>query len=127
MDTKEIQGLKFFGTEDDSNGHKIATYFLYLKGRPVMRVLVNETVTVEAKSLGGVFEGAPAGIMAGRISIRRVDTEFDAFEPATETSGYALIAKHNDGTGEHADGQTVQAFVYPRIPYLLADLYVPQA
>lgn len=127
MATKELNGISYFQTETDGNGHEIATYLVYLESRPIMRVLVDQTATVEAKSLGGAFAGVPAGIQAGPIFVRRVDSEFDGFEPATATKGHAIIAEHTDGTGTHADGQTVQAFVIPRLAFLLADLYVPKA
>lgn len=60
-------------------------------------------------------KGLPEGVSAHRIEIRSVDGS-----QVLSTGGVAAKAPHKDGT--HVDGQTVAAYVLPRVKRFLGEL-----
>lgn len=109
-------GLTYAEDFDGANGHTFSRYAMTMAGKHVYDVLIDNFVEVPVPAdLGKV----PAGVTAHNITIAAPGEAV-----AMATTGVALRAPHNDGTGTHIDGRTVQAYIYPRAVRFLIQLYV---
>lgn len=116
MNTK-TNGLSYVG---DVN--MISRYTLYLEGRRVMDVLVDNAIT----------ELPPAGVELGDgVSLHPISIAMvDAPEVTRQaTNGLAARRPYMDESGvtTRVSATTVQTYVYPRAAQLLARLFVPTA
>jgi hypothetical protein len=108
-------GIRYAADEQDSNGHQISRYAVVMGGKVIAHVLIDNDL--ETTPPAGMPK-LPAGLTVHAIRVQ------DAMRTKTlETTGVAVKAPHNDGTGTHIDGQTVASYVGPRVARIIADLY----
>lgn len=95
--------LAYFQNED-----KFSVYHMFVNGEVLVHVLVTNI---------------PMGANGQAIIVATPDRT-----KQIATAGRAPIVDHAgiDGTGVHVDGAAVQAYVYTRLPFILAALYGPE-
>lgn len=109
-------GLAYAGDFDGVNGHTYSRYVMTLTGKHVFDVLIDNFLEVAVPAEMGK---APAGVSAHTIVVVKPGEV-----SGIATTGLAFRAPHNDGTGTHIDGRSVQSYVYPRAVRFLVQLYV---
>jgi len=98
---------------DDQVGHSV--YALNSNGKTILWFTVNNEVELGAEQIGGHL---PMGVTAHRI------VAWNAYRTASiETKGFAAKYLHDDGSGVHIDGNTVRAYVLPRVHRWIAEFY----
>lgn len=100
MDINALNKLAFFGNEEDG----YSRYVMFLDDRAVMWVFASQSELDEK----------------GRIPLYISRAEDGA--PRIKTHGHTFM----DNVNGHVDGAGIQHFVYPRLGWLLADLFVPK-
>lgn len=100
MDTNALNKLAYFCDEKDGE-ITYSTYILYLNGRPVLSLHASKDE-----------EGYPV----------YMSKPFTEIATKIKTKGIAYMDPENG----HIDGCSMQAIAYKYMPWLLADLYVPQ-
>lgn len=113
----KTNGLSYVGDVDT-----FSRYTLFLEGRRVMDVLVDNAIV----ALDAQAEGAPEGVTAHPIYISMVDAPTNL---AQATKGIAARKPYLGETGvtNRISADTVAAYVLPRAAILLARLFVPAA
>lgn len=96
MNPDSLNKLAYFGNEEDG----YSRYVLFLEDRPVLWAFANKDEDGMPIFVSKAEEGAPR----------------------LKTKGNAFI----DVERGHVDGTSMQAHIYTRLPWILADLYVPQ-
>src|SRR5689334_23051160 len=104
-----------------------SVYEMFLNHRPAFEVVIDnddpELVIHTARVGTGVAlkEGVPAksvlNVTKGRAKISLHEGTSELIDGIPVPSGVDV----------HINGRTVQRYVYPRTPFLLADLYIPRA
>lgn len=108
--------------EGDINGWSI--YVMHLKGQAIFEASVNNNdpdLTIWVGKIGATFAHIH---------------ELDMGVPLTETEGRAVKGVHAakpaegetvpSGLYDHIDGMSIQMYVYPTLPFILVDLFVPK-
>lgn len=116
MNTK-TNGLSYVG---DVN--MISRYTLFLEGRRVMDILVDNAVT----------ELPPAGVELGEgVSLHPISIAMVDAPEVTRQATNGLAARRpylgDEGVTTRVSATTVQAYVLPRAAQLIARLFVPAA
>ena len=109
-------GLAYAGDIEGANGHAFSRYTMTLDGKNVFDVLIDNYIAVPVPAEMG---NAPAGVTAHTIVVVKPGQA-----SGITTNGLAFRGLHNDGTGTHIDGRTVQNYIYPRAVHFLIQLYV---
>lgn len=99
-------------------GHNLSLYAVNLGGKTIAWATINndwiETDPTVLAPLGHI----PAEVTAHRIFIQNAHRT-----DGWMTEGLALRYDHPDGSGVHADGHTIRAFIAPRVTKIVARLY----
>lgn len=114
--TPAKDGLAYAGDFDGANGHTYSRYTLTYEGKNAFDVLIDNFIEVPVPADMG---HAPAGITAHTMVVVKPGQV-----SGITTTGLAFRTPHNDGTGTHIDGRTVQSYIYPRVMRLMVQLYV---
>jgi hypothetical protein len=109
----------WFAENKVEGGHNLSLYAINLGGRTVAWATINnDWVETDPETLQALGKELPEGVTAHRIFIQnahRTDGEM--------TNGLALRYEHGDGSGVHADGQTIRLYIMPRLTKIIARLY----
>lgn len=115
---KVKDGVYYDSNEENSNGHSISRYRIVIGGKTVLWASVNNDLPYTVDGNVKTIHGLPAGATTHNIFIANADKT-----KAICTNGFAVRIMHNDGTGVHIDGHTIQTYVVPRISRFLGELY----
>lgn len=118
--TEKHKGISYVSDEGT-----LSRYTVFIEGRRVMDVFVDNATTVPAP---GNLE-LPEEVTLHPISVGMVDVP-PLFPGAVQaTKGFAAKHPHldNEGVSVHVDTQTVGTYVMPRLATLLARIFVPAA
>lgn len=102
--SNSVNKLAYFCNEV-IDGAAYGKYLMFIEDRPVFYVFVSADI----KNDEGYFP----------IFISKAEDG----APLQSTAGYCGWDEENG----HVEGQHIQQFIYPRLPLLLADLFVPKA
>lgn len=99
----------------DGDEGQFSRYAVNMGGKTVVWVMVNNDVVLSPAQHGLQI---PAEITIHPIHVLSADRN-----QFVVTKGFAARYLHDDGTGVHVDGNTVRAYVAPRISHWLGHFY----
>lgn len=109
-------GLHYHSTEQDSNGHAVVRYAVRMGNKIVLWVVMDMDVQVAPPAMIPA-DAIPAGLVFVRVQVQSADRS-----KTVETSGSIAAYPSTDG-GYRAARSMLRAYVGPRIPRFLGELY----